>query len=79
MGDIVSLLGFPAPVARVTTAAARLVDAVRTGDEVRMTAAYYDLDAAVEEHWDAEERYAEAMSDAGLAPVLTVLPGGLSS
>lgn len=79
MGDIVCLLGFPAPVARITAAAARLVDAVRAGDVARMTRAYYALDAAVEDQWDAEEQHATALDNAGSVPLLTVLPGGLSS
>jgi hypothetical protein len=79
MGNIVSLLGFPAPIARVTAAAAGFVDAVRSGDVALMTAAYTELDAAVEEQWHAEERYAAAITAIAGVPALTVLRGGLGS
>lgn len=78
MDDIVPLLPCPAPVARITAAAARVVESVRAGDVPRMTAAYEELDAAVEEQWCIEERHTAAM-DAAAAPTLTVLPGGVQS
>lgn len=79
MGDIVPLLGFPAPVARITAAAFRFVAALRAGDVSAMTRASEELDAAVEEQWRIEERHAAAIDDDAGAPVLTVLTGGLPS
>lgn len=79
MADIVPLLAFPAPVARITAAASRFVHAVRAGDVAAMTHACDDLDAAVEEQWSAEDRHAAAMEDVAGAPLLTVLTGGLPS
>lgn len=79
MGDIVPLLGFPAPVARITAAASRFVAALRAGDVPAMTDACADLDAAVEAQWCVEEQHTAALEDADRTPMLTVLTGGLPS